>query len=73
MFFYKENRGFEFACSHLFCLVLPAGGEITVTAALLHVMSPHQVDLLVTVATHAFVSLSEQGTTIQNRMFIFKE
>lgn len=69
----KENRGFEFACPHLFCLMLPAGGEITVTGALLHVMSPHQVDLLVTVATHALVSLRIQGASIQNRMLIFKE
>lgn len=38
--------------------MIPAGGEVTVAAALLHVMSPQQEKLLVTVMPHAFIPLT---------------
>lgn len=50
-----------FCRADLICLALSAAGEIAVTAALLHVMIPHQVELLLTVAPHTLVSLRTHG------------
>lgn len=45
---------------HLLGLVLPAGGEVAEAAALLHVVSPHQVELLlVAVSPNALVPLRQ--------------
>lgn len=50
-------------CADLLRVVLSTTGEITVTAALLHVMSPHQVKLLFAVSSYALVSLRTRRTT----------
>lgn len=57
-----ETKHF-FGCAHLLCLVLSTRGQITVAAALLHVMSPHQVKFLVTVPPHTLVSLNTHTTS----------
>lgn len=38
--------------------MIPAGGEVTVAAALLHVVSPQQEKLLITVMPHTFIPLT---------------
>ena len=54
---------------HLLHLVVSAGGEVAVTAALLHVMSPQQVELLFAVSPHALVSL--RGHRQAHQIYIF--
>lgn len=50
-------------CPHLLGLVLPAGGEVAEDAALLHVVSPHQVELLViAVPPNALITLRQNST-----------
>lgn len=49
--------------------MIPTGREVTVAVALLHVVSPQQEELLVTVVPHSFIPLTKSENYIRSVNF----
>lgn len=59
-----EMKRYQAVCNtDLLWMVILTSRQITVTAALLHVMSPHQAEIFITAASHTLISLKSNGQT----------
>lgn len=56
-------------CAHVLRLVIPAGRRVTVAAALFHVVSPQQEELLITVVSHTLIPLTASEKGVRYSLF----